>query len=141
MDDSHDVRLAQARRVDGMSAAAMAAADAGVRAEFDARAAIREHHHVTVTVRNAITRRPTAPTLGDFLADPSSFGGFRATFTDLDAARQFADEHRLAFNNCRVTIQYLAGYTAVPTFVPDNPRLWGSSGTWTTTQQPVFNTI
>lgn len=130
MDDSADDLLAHARPV-----------DLALRAELEARAAIRAHHRVTVTIRNAITRRPTAPTLDHFLAAPSSFGGFRATFTDLDAARQFADEHRLDFNNCRVTIQYLAGYAAVPTFVPDNPRLWGSSGTWTTTQQPIFNTI
>ena len=140
MDDSRDVRLAHARRED-VALADTAAADADLRSELAARAAIREHHHVTVTVRNAIIRRPTAPTLDDFLTDPSSFGGFRATFTDLDAARLFADEHRLAFNNCRVTIQYLAGYTDVPTFVPDNPRRWGSSGIWTTTRQPIFTTI
>ncbi|GAB3162042.1 hypothetical protein GCM10027258_80260 [Amycolatopsis stemonae] len=74
--------------------------------ERQAHEAVREHGRVEVYVRNVITQAPTRSSKSDY--ERRGGGGFVEAFTDLDAARLFATEHRTFFNNCRVEVTYLA---------------------------------
>lgn len=97
---------ANARPVDDLIAEW--AQDPEMRAEMAARDAVRRHGIVEVVVRNAIVQGPVMRSKKAFLDAGGS--GFSQEFDDLDEARQFADEHKWFFNNCRVRVSYLVRY-------------------------------
>lgn len=90
--------------------------DPEMRAEMQARDAVRKHGKVEVMIRNVIVRGPLRTSKAKW--EKSRGSGFIEQFDNLDDARQFAEDHKWFFNNCKVRVWYVAGYEVRTELVP-----------------------
>lgn len=97
-------------------------ADPEMRAELEARDAVRRYGVVKVLVRNAIVQGPVMRSKAAWMR--SGGAGFVEEFDNLDEARLFAEGHKWFFNNCRIQVEYLVRYHTRTEQVPAYGGSW-----------------